>query len=332
VAKRGPLAQALLPGERDLLSAVVGEPADDAPRLVYADWLEDRGDARGSFLRAFVAAARSMDPAAFPKARGFPEEWLELIGYRLLERLAAGGAPELKRRLLKVARPALRMREGGWTVPVGASRVGGLPDLPPGFPWPLGKDCRAIYNDETEGVDRLAGFLAQVNCAEVAGTQAGRDLPDRGLLSFFCFQDIEHDNPDVIGAGAFYFPDPAGLVRTDPPGELTEGNTVIPYRRLTFAETLDLPEASDGPWSKDIRVPYSDRRRDILDYFRKLNFRNLLGYARATSGGAPTPSKRVRHLILLDNAVGCRLHIQITKTDLAAHRFDRIKLAWVDFD
>jgi uncharacterized protein (TIGR02996 family) len=31
--------------------AIVAAPADDAPRLVYADWLDERGDPRGDYLR-----------------------------------------------------------------------------------------------------------------------------------------------------------------------------------------------------------------------------------------------------------------------------------------
>ena len=38
-----------------LLRAVRAAPADDAPRLVYADWLDERGDPRGPFLRAQTA-------------------------------------------------------------------------------------------------------------------------------------------------------------------------------------------------------------------------------------------------------------------------------------
>ena len=34
------------------LRAVVAAPGDEAPRLVYADWLDDRGDPRGAYLRA----------------------------------------------------------------------------------------------------------------------------------------------------------------------------------------------------------------------------------------------------------------------------------------
>lgn len=37
--------------EAGLLRAILDDPADDVPRLIYADWLEDRGDPRGEFIR-----------------------------------------------------------------------------------------------------------------------------------------------------------------------------------------------------------------------------------------------------------------------------------------
>jgi uncharacterized protein (TIGR02996 family) len=40
------------------LQAVVETPDDDAPRLVYADWLEERGDPRGEFIRVQCDLAR----------------------------------------------------------------------------------------------------------------------------------------------------------------------------------------------------------------------------------------------------------------------------------
>jgi uncharacterized protein (TIGR02996 family) len=329
------MARKHLADERHWLAAVVANLSDDTPKLIYADWLEERSDDRSRFLRAYVEASRSMNPSGFPRPKQLPEEWLELIGFRLLERIAAAGLPELKGRVLRLARPALRMKQGAAgsrTIAVGASKIGGLPDLPPGFRWPPGGDCHAIYNDDTGGTDRLAGFLAQINFAEVAHTQAARDLPEAGLLSFFCFQDIENDNPDAIGAKAIFFPDPTGLVRTKPPRELTEGNGVIPPRRLTFAEALDLPEADDGPWSQELKPDPGADYDAVLDHFRRLNFENFLGYARSTTGGDPTPSKQSRHLILLENGVGCRLHIQLSQEDLAARNFDKITLSWVDFD
>jgi uncharacterized protein (TIGR02996 family) len=46
------------------LQAIVEDPDDDTPRLVYADWLEERGDPRGEFIRAQVQMHRT--PADSP--------------------------------------------------------------------------------------------------------------------------------------------------------------------------------------------------------------------------------------------------------------------------
>ena len=37
--------------EAAFLAAIAAEPADDTRRLVYADWLDERGDPRGEYLR-----------------------------------------------------------------------------------------------------------------------------------------------------------------------------------------------------------------------------------------------------------------------------------------
>lgn len=55
-----------------LAAAVWAEPDDDLPRLIYADWLDDRGDPRGSFIRAQVELNRL--PADHPDRH----EWASL--------------------------------------------------------------------------------------------------------------------------------------------------------------------------------------------------------------------------------------------------------------
>ncbi|HEX5271780.1 MAG TPA: TIGR02996 domain-containing protein, partial [Gemmataceae bacterium] len=40
------------------LRAIIEDPDDDAPRLIYADWLEERGDPRGEFIRIQCELAR----------------------------------------------------------------------------------------------------------------------------------------------------------------------------------------------------------------------------------------------------------------------------------
>jgi uncharacterized protein (TIGR02996 family) len=326
-----PMLRNLLSGERQLFSAVVDDLSDDDRKLVYSDWLEERGDRRGNFLRAFVAASRSMKPADFPAPDGIEEEWLELIGFRIVEQMSIAGCLRLNESLLKIARPALRMNDkpAAARLPVGASKIGGEPDLPPDLPWPIGDQCRAIYNDDTAGVDKLAGFLGQVNFAEISTTQAARRLPKEGVLSFFSYQDLENDHPDQIGAMAVYFPNAAILAPRKSPEALTEGNREMRLQSLTFEETLDLP-GYENPFRTAVEL--DARCDDVIDHFRTANFYNMLGFARATTGTDPTPSKDWQHLIIVSNSGGCRLHLQLKAEDLVAGKFDRIALVWVDFD
>jgi len=44
--------------EEAFLQAVINRPDDDLPRLVYADWLDERGDPRGEFIRVQVDLSR----------------------------------------------------------------------------------------------------------------------------------------------------------------------------------------------------------------------------------------------------------------------------------
>lgn len=50
-----------MPTEEAFLARLADHPDDDTTRLIYADWLEDRGDPRAAYLRAEVDLAR-MEP------------------------------------------------------------------------------------------------------------------------------------------------------------------------------------------------------------------------------------------------------------------------------
>jgi uncharacterized protein (TIGR02996 family) len=52
--------------QNDFLRAIIAHPEDDLPRLVYADWLEERGDPRGEFIRLQFALR---DPDLDPRVR-----------------------------------------------------------------------------------------------------------------------------------------------------------------------------------------------------------------------------------------------------------------------
>lgn len=93
------------------------------------------------------------------------------------------------------------------TLPLGASRFGGLPDLPPGVGWP-----------QRAGVPME--FIAQLCLAEVAASGGDARLPAQGsLLVFYNSQWTTSDQDEAAACCAVLFhdgPDEA-LVRAPPP-------------------------------------------------------------------------------------------------------------------
>jgi uncharacterized protein (TIGR02996 family) len=74
-----------MPSADDFLQAILANPDDDTPRLVYADWLEERGDPRGEFIRLQCELAQlpDSDPRILPKrereaelVREHHQQWL----------------------------------------------------------------------------------------------------------------------------------------------------------------------------------------------------------------------------------------------------------------
>lgn len=328
----------LLPGERPFLNRVFESIGELEPLNEYAAWLRQHGSPRGEFLETYSRALQSWNVADFPDPATMPEPWLELIGHRIVRRLADRGLSQFSDLVFSVARPALRIiasPEDDEQIPVGGSKFGGSPDLPAGFEWPIGDDCRATYNLDTAGEQPLAGFLGQLNLDELADTPAARLLPDSGLLSFFGFQNLEDDNPDLIGVMARWFPDCSVLVRGAPPAELTKGNECFAPAEITFQEFFDLPSRS-GPWKDDLRE-LDETDREAFRFGTWSNIRNVLGYGVGTGANDPTPDKESRHLIFIKGTeltdwVWPDLHIQIGIDDLRERAFDRIRLVWVDWD
>jgi uncharacterized protein (TIGR02996 family) len=69
--------------EESFLQAIGADPADDASRLVYADWLDEHGGGdRAAFLRAecSAAAGKPMHARTCRRyAKALPEEWLRSV-------------------------------------------------------------------------------------------------------------------------------------------------------------------------------------------------------------------------------------------------------------
>src|SRR5258707_13393979 len=62
------------------IRAIVDRPDDDTSRLVYADWLDDRDDPRGTYLRAEREAVESGDVEWLRKlAVGLDSVWVARV-------------------------------------------------------------------------------------------------------------------------------------------------------------------------------------------------------------------------------------------------------------
>ena len=229
--------------ELAFLAEIVDLPAEDGPRLIYADWLEERGDPRGDLLRRFVKAYRAR--TELPALDGVPPAWSDLTGLTFMRKIVGCGLAGRCDEVMAHARPALRLDAGEpefgnppeAPAPLGATRLGGDPDLPVGSEYPTAADGAPLY------------FLGQFDLADLQGTVAGRAFPEVGLLSLFRPQEswgtcypTAADCPRLV----LYTPPGAPLARLPRPivplGDGQPADRLAPFRpALRLVETLRLP-------------------------------------------------------------------------------------------
>lgn len=332
----GGVSAAKLPGEAQYLRAVVADQNDDSLKLKYADWLEGEGEnARGDFLRKLVRAKQSMQRRDLPDGGVLPDDWLEMVGHSLIQSMIRHSYPEAQQSILKLARPAIDVVQLTTTddMPIGSSKLGGLPDLPSDVPWPTFGDCTDSYSGmadlSPEESQQLCGFVGQFNCADLVRTLAANGFPGQGLLSLFFILD---PNTGQDGVRLLYCPDVSALLRRSPPGQLVEPNEIKPVQAIALFETLAIP-SKYGPWGDDLNL--TDEQQD---YDSDQNYANLecsgdlLGYFCPTTGSDVTPDKETQQLGKFLVTDSLQIHLQISKADLAARNFDGVRVAWIDYN
>jgi len=156
---------------------------------------------------------------------------IDQIGVRrLLKRVGLG---HRSRELVPLASSAVRIRTTpahGEPLSVGASRIGGRPDLASGSEWP------------TWNRAPLA-FLAQLDVADLRRHLVASPLPSTGLLSFFYDADQKtwgFDPEDRESWRVLYHPDDTVLAPTEPPAGLPRAAQFTTCS-LTFEPTTTLP-------------------------------------------------------------------------------------------
>ncbi|HUQ07100.1 MAG TPA: DUF1963 domain-containing protein [Kofleriaceae bacterium] len=151
-------------------------------------------------------------------------------------------------------------------LPIGASRFGGVPDLPPGATWP-----------EKDGVPME--FIAQLRLADVAAAGADERLPAQGSLLFFYNSQWGCSDMDRGTCCIVMFHDGAdeALVRTAPPrvewkSEFADVTQFAPFLHgiasLAFSREQRLP----GGVSPYIKAPLTEFWQDFTcDQFAALS-------------------------------------------------------------
>ena len=330
-----PEPAAALPGEAAILAHVLSDLSDETAKLVYADWLEDRDDPRGPFLRAFVAAARA--GGELPVGE-FPRPWLDLVGATLTRLARTHGFADRTGELLEVAQPTIRITpsvEPDDGPALARSRYGGPPDLPPEVEWPLWTNGKPL------------SFLGQIDLTDLAGSVVARDLPPTGLLSAFYYLD-ENDHIYIgprrdddgnetgrEGWQLFYFPPEASLASRAFPDALT-WSRFRPHP-LTFDERLELTFDWNGWYALSKREGAERDRYDdlvadanagdeygdrLLGHFQSDESATRFGRAGRSLWSIGLTSERSE----LWGDFLTRLHILIASDDLRTSQFDRAGL------
>src|SRR5262245_27789853 len=244
---------------------------------------------------------------------------------RLGELIRRSDLQPFEDRLRQLARPAIDILPvlDQAQPPPGASRVGGVPDVPPGFEWPH------------LGAIRLSSVV-QIRMSDLPAGPASELLPSAGLLSLFVAQDPDGEafSGDAGYARAFLFPEGVLLAPAERPGPAASSRAC----GLEFAATSDVPFDA-FQWralQAGEECPIDDSQLWQLHQDLHQSSHYLLGHpSHCTLAYDPTPGPEWVALFSLgtDDDLGwCwgdgdRLMTFIERRALAAGLFDRLEAA-----
>ena len=174
-----------------------------------------------------------------------------------------------------------RFAPAGEDLPAGSSKFGGRPDVPAGFVWPV-FETKTLDDDMVK--PRPLAFLAQFDCARLAGLDPEGLLPRTGLLSFFYelgSQRWGYDPKDAGCARVFWF-DGEPLAPAEFPQDLEE-DFRLPELAAELSSGTDAPDFQDAcpalgyDWTTNDYRAFDQARRELeLPYPDNLS--KLLGW------------------------------------------------------
>jgi uncharacterized protein YwqG len=204
------------------------------------------------------------------------------------ELLEAAGLGGYAARLEALTRPSIRLSAGSRPLEdrLGASRLGGEPDLPRDVEWP-----------RFQGVSQ--SFVAQIDLAEIEPFDVDRVLPRRGLLSFF--YDSEQRtwgfDPADRGSWAVTYTSNLDLLEPRPtPDDVPEEG------RFAAVALTPSPETTYAPWELSEIDALGLTRDELAAYADVLGrldepspFHRLLGHPEPIQGDMQLECQLVSH-------------------------------------
>lgn len=196
----------------------------------------------------------------------------DLSNYQKIVSLIESSELPCKEEVLASLLPAIRIsaeRDDIANLPIGSSRMGGMPDLPTGVDWPGWRNPRS-------GRHQNLDFIAQISMTDVAQFDCANVLPTNGLLFFF--YDIENepwgfDPLDKGSSKVIYHPGAAvTLERRSPPAPTTK---IHACRRLAFHEHWTVRDSfdnfSDNLFDDDSADEIEEQLLDLFDEIESLS-------------------------------------------------------------
>lgn len=152
----------------------------------------------------------------------------------LKTKLEEVGLSRVSEQLISLAKMSIRFtteKSSDDVIPVGASKIGGFPDLPNNHPYPKWKNVPL-------------SFLAQINLSDISIFSTASVLPSSGVLSFFYSATQETWGFDPKDKGSwqiYYFADMTNLQRTEIPNDIPEEGYYSSCSLFFFEELTLLP-------------------------------------------------------------------------------------------
>ena len=213
----------------------------------------------------------------------------------LMQHLAAHGLQNYAQAAAPFARQAITLTAvPAEAMAVGASRLGGEPDLPDDMAWPY-------------AADKPMALIAQINFAEAKPFDADNRLPESGIL--YLFYEAEEqpwgfDPKDKSGFQvAYYAGDNAALQRRTAPADWAE-YCRFSAAALRFGSRTELPD-SYSFLMRDYAM--DDDENDAWWYWRGEQpepFHKLLGHSDNIQGDMELECQLVSHGLYCGNSSG----------------------------